>query len=314
MIHQPKLESFPSSIWKAFLFLLFVTLVKTIIEISVGIASGVYISIFAAFTGGNFDEILLNSTNILNLVAVTIADLLLISILISFTKKRRVEPIHFRQSLKFLPESKTILLSIFGILAVALAGGLVTNTISSLFSAETPEHIEALMNVSGFFTFETLLTVIAVVLVAPLFEEFFIRKLLMDGLLKSNGPLVSILTSAVFFAVFHMNIVQGAYTFILGLYLAFLYYKTGSFALVFIVHALNNLYAVLVRNLPTSTHEYIGYVTIFVGVPAFLGLIRRLRSTTFKWETAEILLEESDITDTSFNVVPAKNTTPDAND
>jgi len=283
MNSKPFLDKYPSSIWNAFLLLLFATVVKTSIEVTVGLAGGIYIGIYSAITGGNFDTILLELTDILNLIAVIIADICMISILIRFTKKRRSIAPSLKTSLSIFPTAKIVVLSICALFAVSMIGGLVTQTLSGLLSAETPEHIESMMEVSGLFTFEFLLTVIGVVIVAPLFEEFLLRKLIMDGLLSSTHPRTAIFISALFFAIFHMNIVQGSYTLILGLYLAYLYYKTGSLKLVFIIHALNNLYAILVRQLSMSTLEIVGMTMLFVGVPALVIVLRVLKSSGVEW-------------------------------
>jgi len=295
------LEKYPSTIMKAFTLLLFATLVKTSIEVAIGLLGAVYVGISASVTGVEFDTILLNITDMLNLIGVAIADLFMISILISFTKKRRWTVPHFKESLQQMPSLKVTLFACFGLFSVAMIGGLFTQYISALFQAETPEHIEAMMDVGGIFTAEFLLTVITVVIIAPLFEEFLLRKLMMDGLLRSFSPKVAIAVSALFFAVFHMNFVQGAYTLILGLYLGYLYYKTGSYRLVVIVHAINNLYAVSVRQMPESWYGAIGILMIIVGIPSFIYVLMQLKTEHVQWaepelneiENEEVILDNS---------------------
>jgi len=270
-------DRYPSTIWRAFMLLIYVTFIKTIIEVTVGIASGAYLGIYAAITNQNFDNLFAELTNTINLATVTISDLMLISILLYSMRKRRIIPISFKEALSRRPGIKFSGLAILGVFAVSLVGGLVTQGIISIFNAEIPESIQSMMEVESVFTFETLLTFIAVVIAAPLFEEFLLRKIMMDGLLKNYKPLTVIVTTAVFFAVFHMNLVQGAYTFFLGLYLAYIYYLTGSFWLVTIIHSVNNLYAVLVRLVPEAVISPIAYSLMFAG---FISLIILFRSSS----------------------------------
>lgn len=285
-------DKYPATIWKAFLLLLYITLIKTIIELGVGFMSGAYIGIYTAITGQNFDTMIAESTNIMNLSAVTISDFVLISILLYMTRKRRIEPIQFKKALRNKPNVRIALFSILGVFFVSLVGGLVTQGLSTLFQAEIPEQIEAMMQVDIVFNLETVLTVLAVVIAAPLFEEFLLRKIMMDGLLRNNSPMVAIITSAVFFAVFHMNIVQGVYTVFLGLYLAYLYYKTGSLWLVTVIHAVNNLYAVLVRAVPESVANPISLVLLVGGICSLFLLHKELKTGSVEWITLEEPVEE----------------------
>lgn len=180
-------DKYPSTIWRAFILLIYVTFIKSIIEITVGIASGAYLGLYAALMNLDFDILFVEVTNTVNLLSVAISDLLLISILLYSMKKRRIVPINFKEALSKKPSIKFSVLAILGVFAVSLIGGLVTQGLISIFNAELPETIQSMMEVeSVFFTFETLVTFITVVIAAPLFEEFLLRKIMMDGLLKKT--------------------------------------------------------------------------------------------------------------------------------
>lgn len=65
------------------------------------------------------------------------------------------------------------------------------------------------------------------VLCAPIAEELIFRKLLIDRTVK-YGENVSVLFSGLFFGLFHGNLNQFAYAFMLGVFFGFIYVKTGK--------------------------------------------------------------------------------------
>jgi len=268
-------EKYPSTIWKALLLIVIVTFIKTAIEIGVGLLGGVYISVYASVTGEAFDAVYTQAANIITLVAVSISGTALISYLLYFTKKRRHFKIDFKESLALRPSYEFSVMAILGVFAITMVGGLVTQSITSFFQSETPAHIESIMNIEHLISVDSLITFIGVVIVAPFFEEFLFRKILLDGLLGRYKPLVAMAITALFFALFHMNLTQGAYTFFLGFYLAYLYYVSGSYWLVVVVHAVNNLYALLARQLPEEVLGVIAIMLFAAGCVCIYLLLRK---------------------------------------
>ena len=85
---------------------------------------------------------------------------------------------------------------------------------------------------------------------APLFEEWLCRGLVLRGLLNrkrpdgsSMKPAYAIMLSALFFAVIHLNIWQALPAFIIGCFMGYVYYKTGSLKLTMLIHFVNNTIA-----------------------------------------------------------------------
>ena len=70
-------------------------------------------------------------------------------------------------------------------------------------------------------------TFIIAVLIAPTAEELLFRKLLTERIVK-YGELAAVLASRLFFGLFHGNLNQFSYAFLLGLFLGFIYVKTGK--------------------------------------------------------------------------------------
>ena len=70
-------------------------------------------------------------------------------------------------------------------------------------------------------------TFVIAVLIAPTAEELLFRKLLTERIVK-YGELPAVLASGLFFGLFHGNLNQFSYAFLIGLFLGFIYVKTGK--------------------------------------------------------------------------------------
>lgn len=92
---------------------------------------------------------------------------------------------------------------------------------------------------------------ILMVLCAPVFEELIFRKLLIDRTVK-YGEGLAVLFSGLMFGLFHGNINQFSYAFILGLFFGFIYVKTGNVLYPIFLHMFINFFGsvlgVLVMN------------------------------------------------------------------
>lgn len=101
------------------------------------------------------------------------------------------------------------------------------------------------------------MTFIGTCICAPLGEELLFRKLLIDRS-RRFGDTVSILLSGFFFGLFHGNLFQFFYAFLLGMILAYIYTRTGKYLLCVLMHAVVNLMGSIVIPaiaglIPTST-------------------------------------------------------------
>lgn len=128
---------------------------------------------------------------------------------------------------------------------------------------------------------EIFLGVISVAVVPAIVEETVIRGIVMQPLRKF-GDKFAIITSAVFFACMHGNMVQIPYTVVGGLLLGYLAVATGSLWPSIILHFVNNLYSVVV----IATNDNLGenasvlavvLMLIFFIAVGVIGLIRLIR-------------------------------------
>ena len=90
------------------------------------------------------------------------------------------------------------------------------------------------------------LCLIGLCLIGPLTEELVFREGFISNVVKSgrsySGAAVA---SAFFFALAHGNVMQGGVAFVMGMYLAWLYRRTGDLRLCLPVHIANNTLAVI---------------------------------------------------------------------
>lgn len=88
-------------------------------------------------------------------------------------------------------------------------------------------------------------TFLYMVICAPILEEYVFRKLIVDRTVK-YGQGAAIVLSGLMFGLFHGNLNQFAYAFLLGLFLAFLYVKTGNLKVTIGLHMCINFMGAVV--------------------------------------------------------------------
>lgn len=86
---------------------------------------------------------------------------------------------------------------------------------------------------------------ITVAIGAPLVEELLFRGVLFEELRKESSLKVTIFLTSLVFGIYHFNILQSSNAFFLGLVLAYVYYTTKSIKASIIIHATNNMIAMI---------------------------------------------------------------------
>ena len=84
---------------------------------------------------------------------------------------------------------------------------------------------------------------LAAAVLAPIAEEIYFRGYVFRAYVAQKGPLQAYLFSSVLFAVVHLNWQAFVPIFVVGLFLGFLYQRTGSVLPGIIAHAFNNAVA-----------------------------------------------------------------------
>ena len=116
-----------------------------------------------------------------------------------------------------------------------LIGLTITSLLSSTMQSDITNPVQELINNAGIW-----FNIIIISLLAPIFEEILFRKLLIDRTIK-YGAKVSIILSAVIFALFHGNLNQFFYALLMGGFFAYVYIKTGRIIYTMILHGIINL-------------------------------------------------------------------------
>ena len=111
---------------------------------------------------------------------------------------------------------------------------------------------------------------------APIFEELLCRGLLFEVLNKRWGVKVSILISAVFFGLLHLDPANAIVAIVAGLILGTLYVRTSSLYATIIIHAINNAIAFALISFgmeELSFEEMLGGGTLYYVIYALAAVI-----------------------------------------
>ncbi len=117
---------------------------------------------------------------------------------------------------------------------VMYAGNILGNFLSSLLSGGTAENA-----VIDYAMDSNPIKVLFLVILAPLFEEFLCRKMVIDST-RCYGEKTAAFLSALVFGLMHQNLFQFFYAFALGYVFACVYLRTGRLRYTVILHGIIN--------------------------------------------------------------------------
>ncbi len=201
--------------------------------------------VFSATNGGGISNILGNDFGnmvmISTLASALIASAVLIPIYI-IDKKRRAAP----YSLAKTGFHNVIFISVASIALNALTTGVV-----SLIPETTLNEYSELM--SSIMDANKWIVVATVVFVGPIVEELIFRGLCLSRLRMRFGNVFALIVSSVLFGAIHGNLVQGLYAALLGLFLGWIYIKTGNLIIPCIAHIVYNASSFILELLLGST-------------------------------------------------------------
>lgn len=158
---------------------------------------------------------------------------------------------------KHLPLNKVAVTIFVGLSLVSL-NGITVVIISFIFPDAYNAHVENMMALTSSGGW---LMVISVGLAAPFIEEVMFRGLITNELNKLMSYKWVIFVQALLFGLYHMNLVQGIYTFILAIFMGYILYWTKSIWAPLIIHIVNNLSSVIMSEYldPNSDILNIGF-------------------------------------------------------
>jgi membrane protease YdiL (CAAX protease family) len=107
------------------------------------------------------------------------------------------------------------------------------------------------MEYTTYTPLENLLYIFSVAVAPAVAEEFAFRGVLL-GKLREYGDTFAVMVSAIMFGMFHGNIYQIPFAFVMGLAMGFIVVKTNSLLPTIIIHFINNFYSVVFTMLSKS--------------------------------------------------------------
>jgi len=120
---------------------------------------------------------------------------------------------------------------------------------------------------------ELLVAIVIIAVLPSVFEEFFVRGAILDGLRK-NGYVAAIFLSALFFMLMHGSAEQTVHQFLFGLIAAYIVIISGSLLTGMIFHFANNLTTVLLVFFTSgATGEEAEIITFAEMVPTLLVML-----------------------------------------
>lgn len=114
------------------------------------------------------------------------------------------------------------------------------------------------------------------VLCAPVMEELVFRKLIVDRAVR-YGQGVAVVVSGLMFGLFHGNLNQFVYATVIGMFLAYLYVKTGRLKITISLHMLFNFMGGFVPTVLMRKMDVESYLA-FAGSDSMSGMLELIRS------------------------------------
>lgn len=138
--------------------------------------------------------------------------------------------------------------------AANIVGNIVTTVIGIMRGQPVENEILSIMD-----SLNPVVVFIYMVICAPIVEEYVFRKLIVDRTVR-YGQVVAVVVSGLMFGLFHGNLNQFAYATVIGMFLAFLYVKTGNLKITISLHMLFNFVGGFLSSLLIKAIDLEGYM------------------------------------------------------
>ena len=153
------------------------------------------------------------------------------------------------------------------------------NNVSMLFSKN---YLEAASQT--LLTYPFVVQIILMAVIPALVEEFIFRGLFY-GTYRKCGVLKGALMSGLVFGLFHLNINQFCYAFVIGVVFAFLVEATGSIWSSVLAHFAINTYSITIIQLLKITGTYAMLLGVSIGFMSLVYLcIKKMAQHNGRWE------------------------------
>ena len=227
---------------------------RTLVSIGIFVAAQILVSvifIIAAMAQGMDMQTAVNST--LGPVLL-VSDFLVIVILLA------IKYCSFKELFQKIPADVLLISIVF-----ALCGMFAVELLSS--TVDIPNKLEEQFKmlagtVSGFF---------GICIVGPIMEEIIMRRVVLKEMEKLTKSMWwGIIISSALFAIIHINPIQVVFAMPAGIFLGWLYCKTGSLLVPICIHILNNTISFITMNIGSDSEITLNST---LGVVLFLAFI-----------------------------------------
>ncbi len=144
-----------------------------------------------------------------------------------------------REEYDFSIQKKPVMTMIMVVL-LAYSGSVLFNVLLGCIPWQDMFSEDAMPNQAVFFGIPLWTRMLCYEIVAPISEELLFRQVIYKRMQKIAPVWVAVMVSALLFGIYHGNLVQGIYAFIMGVILALVYEWTGSFLAPVFFHMVAN--------------------------------------------------------------------------
>ena len=228
------------------------------------------LSIIANSSSQDFGTIA--SSNVVIWLNAFLTELVYLLVFIIYSKFKKVDLKSASNLDKQFTAKKSVSLSFTTILlalVVFFASLNFINLISDLLSRGLSEP-SGTVPISNFFEF--VMTTITFAVLPAVCEELLFRGLIFNGLKDKFNVSLSVIFSALIFALIHFSIFQTVYQFLIGIVLALLVHFTGSILFSMLFHFVNNFTIVLSSYITKEGRSIFEFAT-FGGLEIFLSIL-----------------------------------------
>ncbi|MBI4101119.1 CPBP family intramembrane metalloprotease [Candidatus Microgenomates bacterium] len=176
-----------------------------------------------------------------NFVFYTISRLLGLAIILAYVRRRGVSLRRFGFKSFNVIRAAGLILAASALLLVMT--GIALAVVNSLLPGLNLEQEQDIVFTAAQTPLEVVLSFISLVIIAPLAEETIFRGFMLPALAARFGIVIATLVTSTLFGAIHWQINVAIVTGIMGILLAWLYYKTRSLWPAILFHSLKNLVA-----------------------------------------------------------------------
>ena len=162
---------------------------------------------------------------------------------------------------------------LLGLLFLVPGAQYISSFVATIISVIFPSWMKAyeeLLETAGLGENITVIMLIYSVFMAPVSEELLFRGVTLRIAQRAFPFWIANIIQAALFGIFHMNPLQGCYTFIIGLILGYIFHKGGSIYHAIIFHFLFNLWGTVVAQWMLDISPILQGLIIIISI--FFGL------------------------------------------